>query len=75
MTRILIIICAFAITGNFNTQNAKAEVEIAEVTGNAATTKFKYFKRVSQTCTDFMYLYKFEEGWRIVSTITYHHQD
>ena len=51
------------------------EFENIEITGNAAIVKFKYYKGEIHTCTDFMCLYKFNEGWRIVSAITYHHQD
>ena len=44
-----------------------------EVAGYAATTRFDYYKGEKHTCADFMSLYKFKEGWRIVSQTTYHY--
>jgi len=46
-----------------------------EVAGNAATVKFDYFKGKRRTCIDFISLYKFKEGWKIVSQTTYHYPE
>lgn len=46
-----------------------------DVVGNAATVKQDFYRGKRRTCTDFLSLYKFKEGWRIVSWITYHHSE
>ena len=46
-----------------------------EVAGYAATVRFDYFKGKRRTCADFMSLYKFKEGWRIVCQTTYHYPE
>ncbi len=46
-----------------------------DVTGTAAIAKFLYFEDGKLSCTDYMSLYKFKEGWRIVNQTTYHHGD
>ena len=42
---------------------------LIDVTGDAAVAKLDVHKGVSHFSTDYMLLYKFEEGWRIVSKI------
>lgn len=49
------------------------EVSMAHVTGNAATVRIDVFKDAKHTFTDYMLLYKFENGWKIVSKIFYKH--
>jgi len=51
------------------------EFEIVDVAHSTATVKFDYFKSDRRTCIDVMTLYKFKEGWRIVSQTTHHVQD
>jgi len=38
-----------------------------DVTGNAALVKLELYREGKKTFTDFLALYKFSEGWRIVS--------
>ena len=51
--------------------NAKTHYEflMIDVTGNAATAKLKVYKGTIYFSTDYMLLYKFDEGWKIVSKI------
>lgn len=44
-----------------------------DVTGNAAVVKLELYKRDTKTFTDYLVLYKFAEGWRIVSKTFYRH--
>ncbi|NJN42378.1 MAG: nuclear transport factor 2 family protein [Flammeovirgaceae bacterium] len=44
-----------------------------DVTGNAAVVKLELYKENKKTFTDYLVLYKFEEGWRIVSKTYYRH--
>lgn len=46
-----------------------------DVVGNAAVVKEDFYRGERRTCTDFLSLYKFEEGWRIVSWTTYYHPE
>ena len=40
-----------------------------DVAGNAAAAKLNVFKGTTHFSTDYMLLYRFNEGWRIVSKI------
>ncbi|UCE18223.1 MAG: nuclear transport factor 2 family protein [Gemmatimonadota bacterium] len=40
-----------------------------DITGNAAVVKLDVYKRGLHFSTDYMLLYKFEDGWKIVSKI------
>ena len=42
---------------------------LIDVTGDAAVAKLDVYKGASHFSTDYMLLYKFEDGWRIVSKI------
>lgn len=44
-----------------------------DVTGTAAVAKIELYKSDKLIFTDYLSLYKFEEGWRIVSKIYYRH--
>jgi hypothetical protein len=44
-------------------------VQLADVAGYAAVAKLDVYKGVTHFSTDYMLLYRFEEGWRIVSKI------
>lgn len=46
-----------------------------DVVGNAAAVKQDFYRGERRTCTDFLLLYKFKEGWRLVSWRTYHHSE
>ncbi len=42
---------------------------LVDVTRNAAVAKLDVYKGTTQFSTDYMLLYKFKEGWKIVSKI------
>lgn len=46
-----------------------------DITGNAAVVKIELFKGGKQIFTDYLSLYKFEEGWKIVSKIYFRHEE
>jgi len=48
-----------------------AKYPLVDITGNAAVVKVELYKDGKMIFTDYLSLYKFEEGWRIVSKI-YH---
>ena len=43
--------------------------ELVDVNGYAAVAKLEVYKGTTHFSTDYMLLYRFEEGWRIVSKI------
>jgi hypothetical protein len=43
--------------------------ELVDVTGYAAVAKLEVYKGTTHFSTDYMLLYRFEEGWRIVSKV------
>jgi len=51
-----------------------AKFPIIDITGNAAIVKLEYYKGGKHVFTDYLSLYKFEEGWKIVSKIYYRHE-
>jgi hypothetical protein len=44
-----------------------------DITGTAATVKLELYREGKKTFTDYLVLYKFTEGWRIVSKTFYRH--
>jgi hypothetical protein len=58
---------------NAGNPTTKAECEYLSITtsGNAATVVLNLFKNKKKIFTDHMTLYKFSEGWRIVSKAYY----
>jgi hypothetical protein len=58
---------------NVGNPTVKAECEYLSITtsGNAATVVLNLFKNKKKIFTDHMILYKFSEGWRIVSKAYY----
>jgi hypothetical protein len=54
---------------------AKAEGKFinVDVTGNAAVVKLDLYRNNKRTFTDYLVLYKFTEGWRIVSKTYFRH--
>jgi hypothetical protein len=44
-----------------------------DVTGTAATVKLELYREGKKIFTDYIVLYKFTEGWRIVSKTFYRH--
>lgn len=49
------------------------EFENVDVTGSAAVVKLAVFEDGTQIYTDYMGLYKFDSGWKIVNKIFYSH--
>lgn len=47
---------------------------LIDVTGNAAMAKIELYKEGDIIFTDYLSLYKFEEGWQIVSKIYFRHE-
>jgi hypothetical protein len=54
---------------------AKAEGKFVnvDITGTAAVVKLDLFREGKKTFTDYLVLYKFAEGWKIVSKTYYRH--
>jgi len=48
-----------------------AKYPLVDITGNAAIVKVELYREGKMIFTDYLSLYKFEEGWRIVAKI-YH---
>lgn len=44
-----------------------------DITGNAAVVKLELYRENKKIFTDYLVLYKFNEGWRIVSKTFYRH--
>jgi hypothetical protein len=55
------------------TEKTTHKFEIVELTGNAAIARIELFKDGKHIFTDFMSLYKFDDGWKIVNKIFYRH--
>ena len=51
----------------------EAKFLMVDITGNAATVKLELSREGKKTFTDYIVLYKFTEGWRIVSKTYYRH--
>lgn len=47
------------------------EFPMIDITGNAAVAKVEYFEGGKQIYVDYLSLYKFKEGWKIVNKIFY----
>ena len=48
-----------------------AKYPMIDITGTAAVAKVELYRDGVQIFTDYLFLYKFEEGWRIVSKVYY----
>lgn len=55
------------------TEKTTHEFEIVDLSGSAAVARVELFKDDRHVFTDYMSLYKFEEGWKIVGKIFYRH--
>jgi hypothetical protein len=51
----------------------KHEFPVVEVTGKAAIVKVELYRDGKHVFTDFISLYKFEDGWKIIGKIFYRH--
>jgi len=50
------------------------EYPLIDITGNAAIAKIELYRNKEKIFTDYLSLYKFEEGWRIVNKIYHRHK-
>ena len=57
--------------GNKPEVETTAKYPLVDITGNAAIVKVELYREDKMIFTDYLSLYKFKEGWRIVSKI-YH---
>lgn len=55
--------------GQLPAQVTTAKYPMIDITGQAAVAKVELFRGGRQIYTDYLFLYKFEEGWRIVSKV------
>lgn len=60
------------LTGEGNAQ-ARYELEVLSHTGSAATTRVEIFEGERHLYTDYLSLYRFDDGWKIVSKIFHPH--
>ncbi len=51
----------------------KAEFPLVEITGNAAVVKVELHRNGKHIFSDYLSLYKFDDGWKIVGKIFYRH--
>jgi hypothetical protein len=51
----------------------KSEFPLVDVTGNTASVRVELFRDGKHTFTDYLLLYKFADGWKIVSKAFYSH--
>ena len=60
---------------NPNPKKVKVEHEfrVVDITGHAAIVKVDLYKDSKHIYTDYLSLYKFEEGWKIVAKVFYRH--
>jgi len=49
--------------------SVRAELPIVDVTGNEAVVKVELYRDGKHAFTDYLFLYKFPDGWKIVSKI------
>ena len=59
--------------GNVSAVRTEGKFINVDVTGNAATVKLELYREGKHTFTDYLVLYKFNEGWKIVSKTYYRH--
>ena len=56
-----------------STSKAEGKFISIDITGNAAVVKLDLYRDSKRTFTDYLVLYKFTEGWRIVSKTYFRH--
>lgn len=57
--------------GQMPEMQTKAKYPMIDITGNAAVAKVELYRGDKQIFTDYLSLYKFMDGWKIVSKIYY----
>jgi hypothetical protein len=55
------------------TEKTTHKFEIVDLSGSAAVARIELFKDEKHVFTDYMSLYKFEDGWKIVGKTFYRH--
>ena len=56
-------------------EKVTAKFPMVDVTGNAGIAKVELFRDGEKIFTDYLSLYKFEDGWKIVSKIYHDHRE
>lgn len=51
----------------------KHEFSLVDVTGDAAVARVEIYRDGTHTFTDYLSLYRFDDGWRIIGKIFYSH--
>lgn len=64
---------AKAKSGDSPKPEIKAEFPLVEITGTAAVVKVELHRNGKHTFSDYLSLYKFDDGWKIVGKIFYRH--
>jgi len=52
----------------------KSEIPMVDVTGNAAVARVELYKDGKHIYSDYMSLYRFDDGWKIVGKIYHKHE-
>lgn len=56
-------------------KTVRFQYPLIDIVGNAAIVKVEFIEGEKLKYTDYLSLYKFEEGWRIVNKIYYEHKE
>ena len=51
-----------------------SEIPLVDVTGNAAVARVELYKDGKHIYSDYMSLYRFDDGWKIVGKIYHRHE-
>lgn len=62
-----------ALDGKKNPKRVTQKFDSVDITGNAAMVKMKIYEDSKHIYTDYFLLYKFDDGWKIVSKTFYSH--
>ncbi len=62
-----------ALDGKKNPKRVEHKFNFVDVTGNSAMVKMEIHEDSKQIYTDYFLLYKFDDGWKIVSKTFYSH--
>jgi hypothetical protein len=60
-------------SGNKPGVETTAKYPLVDITGNAAVVKVELYREGNKIFTDYLSLYRFDQGWRIVGKIYYRH--
>jgi hypothetical protein len=59
--------------GSVSSVRTEGKFIAVDITGNAAIVKLELYREGKKTFTDYLVLYKFAEGWKIVSKTYFRH--